>query len=111
MYPTVLDYVEGIQTLNSADRIWQEFMRFSSSYGLQFGGLADLPGPGEKLEETTLCLSWPEEWRKRYFDREYLRDDPAHLHMAKSPDPYTWSETLACPDYSKQQKRIVQEAG
>lgn len=110
MYTNVLDFLEGIQVLKSADRVWQQFMSFSGNYGLQFGGLADLPGPGEKLEDTTICLSWPEEWRQRYFDKGYLREDPAHLHLSKSADPYTWSETLACPDYTKQQKRIVREA-
>jgi LuxR family transcriptional regulator, quorum-sensing system regulator BjaR1 len=110
LYPSVLDFIARLETQQSADDAWQLFMQFSAGFGLEFGGLADLPGPGERLEDTTLCLSWPEEWRNRYFERSYLRNDPAQLHLARSVDPYTWSETLACPDYTKSQRRIVHEA-
>jgi LuxR family quorum sensing-dependent transcriptional regulator len=110
LYPSVLDFIDNLEREQSADDAWQLFMRFSAGFGLEFGGLADLPGPGERLEDTTLCLSWPDEWRKRYFEKGYLRDDPAQLHLSHGVDPYTWSETLACPDYSKSQRRIVHEA-
>jgi LuxR family transcriptional regulator, quorum-sensing system regulator BjaR1 len=110
-YPSVLDFIGGLKQLKSVDDAWQHFMRFSASFGLEFGGLAEMPGPGERLEDTTLCLSWPDEWRQRYFEKNYLPNDPAQLHLARSIDPYTWSDTLACPDYSKSQKRIVHEAG
>jgi LuxR family quorum sensing-dependent transcriptional regulator len=109
-YPSVLDFIVRLETLKSADEAWEFFMQFSAGFGLEFGGLADMPGPGERLEDTTLCLSWPEEWRQRYFEKNYLHSDPAHLHLARSVDPYTWSETLACPDYTKAQKHIVYEA-
>ena len=111
LYPSVLEFIARLEKSTTADEAWQLFMQFSAGFGLEFGGLADLPGPGERLEDTTLCLSSPEEWRKRYFEKKYLANDPAQLHLAQSVDPYTWSETLACPHYTKAQKRIVHEAG
>jgi LuxR family quorum sensing-dependent transcriptional regulator len=110
LYPSVLDFIERLQKLRSAGEAWELFMKFSAGFGLEFGGLAERPGPGERLEDTTLCLSWPDEWRKRYFEKNYLPNDPANLHIAHGIEPYTWSDTLACPDYTKSQRRIVHEA-
>jgi LuxR family transcriptional regulator, quorum-sensing system regulator BjaR1 len=110
-YPSVLDFIVGLERTKTVDEAWQFFMRFAAGFGLEFGGLAEMPGPGERLEDTTLCLSWPDEWRQRYFEKQYLQNDPAQLHLAHGVEPYTWSETLACPDYSKSQRRIVHEAG
>jgi len=110
-YPSVIEFVVELERTKSVDESWRHFMDFAARYGLEFGGLAEMPGPGERLEDTTLCLSWPQEWRQRYFAKKYLANDPAHLHLAHGVDPYTWSDTLACPDYSKSQKRIVHEAG
>jgi len=109
-YPSVLDFIVGLERTKTVDEAWHFFMRFAAGFGLEFGGLAEMPGPGERLEDTTLCLSWPDEWRQRYFEKQYLQNDPAHLHLAHGVEPYTWSETLDCPDYSKSQKRIVYEA-
>lgn len=107
---SVLDFVVDLQRTKTSDEAWQTFMHFSGSFGLPVGGLADMPGPGERLEDTTLCLSWPKEWSQRYYEKNYFASDPAHLHLSRSIDPYTWSETLACPDYTKPQRRIFDEA-
>ncbi len=111
IHAQALDFVVGLERTKTVDEAWQCFMEFAARFGLEFGGLAEMPGPGERLEDTTLCLSWPDEWRTRYFEKRYLRNDPAQLHLAHGVEPYTWSDTLACPDYTKAQKRIVQEAG
>ena len=53
-----------------------------------------MPGPHERIEDTTLCLSWPEGWRQRYFEQNYIGEDPANLHLLRSVEPYTWAEML-----------------
>ena len=105
-----LDFVVAIEKLNSADDVWRAFIGFSSGFGLPFGALVNVPGPGEQLTDTALYLSCPAEWRKRYFERDYFRNDPAALHLERSTDPYTWRDALACPDYTKAQRQIVYEA-
>ncbi len=110
-YPAVLDFIDHLETIPTADRVWDSLLSFSSRYGFRYGGLADIPGAGENLEDTTLCVSWPEEWRERYFHGNYVDRDPAVLHMLRTPEPYTWTDTLDSPDYTKSQRRIVYEAG
>lgn len=107
---SALDFVVAIEELNSADEVWDKFTRFSAGLGLRFGAFVELPGPGERLQDTALRLSCPPEWRKRYFEREYFRNDPAALHLLRSTDPFTWCEALACPDYTTAQRRVMQEA-
>ena len=105
-----VDFVVAIEELDNADDVWNLFIRFSAGFGLPFAALVDLPGPGEQLQDTALYLSCPEEWRKRYFERNYFPNDPAALHLQRSADPYTWCDILACPDYTTAQRQIVYEA-
>ena len=106
----VLDVVEAMESLDSADEVWQRFLSFAGQFGFQFGSLCDLPGPQERLEDTLLCLSWPIRWSERYFEQGYVKRDPAVLHSAQATRPYTWSELLATPAYSAGQRLIMQEA-
>jgi LuxR family quorum sensing-dependent transcriptional regulator len=89
---------------------WNYFLAYASQSGFSRGALADMPGPGERVQDTVLCLSWPEEWVRRYVERDYIRNDPARLHMMRCVQPYSWREMAACEAYSKAQKNIVYEA-
>jgi len=106
-----LDFVERLQTFDDMDSAWTGFLQYSSGFGFTQGALADMPGPGERVEDTVLCLSWPGEWTSRYVERNYIRNDPARLHLSRSVEPYSWRQMLACTDYSAGQKTIVYEAG
>jgi LuxR family transcriptional regulator, quorum-sensing system regulator BjaR1 len=107
---SVLDFVVGVEKLNRADEVWNAFIGYTAGFGLPFGALVDVPGPGEDLADTARYLSCPGGWRKRYFESNYFRNDPAVLHLERSTDPFTWREALACPDYTTAQRRIVYEA-
>jgi LuxR family quorum sensing-dependent transcriptional regulator len=108
---SVLDFVVAIEKLNTADEVWNLFVELAARLGLPFAAFVDLPGPGEQLQDTAFYLSCPKEWRTRYFERNYFRNDPAALHLGRTTDPYTWADALACPDYTAAQRRIVYEAG
>jgi LuxR family quorum sensing-dependent transcriptional regulator len=97
--------------MTNADDAWNAFVGFSGDLGLPFAALVNVPGPGETLADSALYLSCPGEWRKRYFEMNYFRDDPAALHLARSTDPYTWHELLGFPHYTNAQRRIIHEAG
>lgn len=51
--------------------------------------------PSEEEESTRDCAllpSWPEGWRKRYFEQDYLRVDPVANHGKRTTEPFLWSE-------------------
>jgi LuxR family transcriptional regulator, quorum-sensing system regulator BjaR1 len=110
-YPAVLDFIDHLDEIRTVDDVWTALLTFTDRYGFKYGGLADIPSADEDLEDTTLCVSWPAEWRDRYFHENYIQRDPAVLHMSKTSDPYTWIDTLDDPDYTRVQRRIVHEAG
>jgi LuxR family quorum sensing-dependent transcriptional regulator len=103
-------FISDIQALKDKNTIWSAFLNFAGQFGFTHGGLADMPAPGEQLQNTILCLSWPTEWSERYFKGNYIANDPARLHLARSAAPYTWGEMVAFRSYSKMQKTIVHEA-
>jgi DNA-binding CsgD family transcriptional regulator len=106
----VLEFANRIRSLDEAGQVWQAFLDFVAKFGFTHGGLADMPGPFEHLEQTLLFLTWPKGWSDRYLAQNYVHEDPARLHLARTSEPYTWEEVLACPDYHRRQKGIVYEA-
>ena len=108
---SVLDFVVAIDKIKSADEVWSRFLQYSSAFGMHYAALVDVPGPGERLIDTALYMSCPPEWRRRYFENNYFPNDPAVLHLARTTDPFSWTDALACPDYTPAQRRIVHEAG
>jgi len=106
----VLDVVEDMESLDSEDAVWQKFLSFARQFGFQYGGMCDLPGPQERLEDTIMCLSGPAGWPERYFEQGYVTRDPVVLQSAQSPAPYMWSDVLDNPAYDAGQRRIVHEA-
>lgn len=89
---------------------WAAFLGYTSRFGFTKGALADMPGPGERVQDTVVCLSWPDAWTKRYLEKDYIRNDPARLHLSRSFEPFSWKEMTDCPAYSPAQKKIVYEA-
>jgi LuxR family quorum sensing-dependent transcriptional regulator len=106
----VREFIETIDSISTVGRTWDAFLSFARRYGFTNGGIAEMPGPNQKIEDTTMCLSWPEGWRQRYFSQNYVAQDPAQLHLARSKHPYTWDDMLACPSYTDGQRQIVHEA-
>jgi len=109
-YLRLFDVIDGLQARDDAKTVWRQFMDYSGSFGLTTGGLADLPRADEALQETIAFVDWPLAWQERYFARDYVRHDPAVLHMQNTHYPFLWSDVLARPEYAKSQQRIVREA-
>jgi LuxR family quorum sensing-dependent transcriptional regulator len=105
-----LDFVEKLQKHTKINSAWDAFLAYAGQFGFSQGGLADMPRPGERLQDTILCLSWPTGWSKRYFEQNYIASDPARLHLKRSVEPFSWREMTDCDAYTKKQKTIVYEA-
>lgn len=70
-------------------------------------GLPDRPG--DSLGAYTLLSGWPQEWRDRYVDRDYLHADPVVYRMRRSSDPLMWDEAPYSPDDAAA-ARVMNEA-
>jgi hypothetical protein len=47
-----LDFVERLQHFGEVNTAWDAFIDYTSHFGFTSGALADMPGPGERLEDT-----------------------------------------------------------
>lgn len=108
-YPVALDFIDQLEKMSSAESVWGSLLSFSTRYGFNHGALVDLPAPGQKIDDTVVCVSWPEEWKQRYLAKNYVKRDPAVLHMMRARDPYTWQDVLECPEYTAPQRRVFDE--
>jgi LuxR family quorum sensing-dependent transcriptional regulator len=104
------EFIERLGVMTTIEQTWASFLSFVHRYGFTNGGIAEMPGPLQRIEDTTMCLSWPDGWRERYFTQNYVAEDPAQLHLARTRYPYTWNEMLLCPYYTPRQRQIVHEA-
>lgn len=87
---------EIVGRLKQAARI-PDILREMRSAGAYFGYDAFIITnlPAEHAISTQGCAlvpAWPEGWRKRYFDRDYLRIDPVANHVRRTTEPFLWRE-------------------
>ena len=109
-YPVVLDWIDRLESIKSADDVWLSFLSFAHRYGFQYGAIVDLPNPKWREPEVVLSLTWPEAWHQRYMAGSYLFRDPSVRALAHTREPYTWTEGLSFDDYSRSEQNIVFEA-
>ena len=110
-YPVVLDWIDRLAGLESADDAWRSFLSFAGRYGFTHGAIVDLPRPQERASDNVLALSWPGAWSKRYEGKNYIRRDPSVRALLHTREPFTWTEALAFDDYPRAERNIVFEAG
>lgn len=110
-FPRVLDFIDSLSGETTASSAWSAFLGFVRNYGYSCGAVTDLPGPSEQLIDKVLGLSWPSGWQERYVEQDYVRRDPAVLHLRHAILPYTWDDLLNNPNFSSLERNIVYEAG
>jgi len=44
---SVLDFVDAIEKIKSADEVWNRYLRYASAFGMHYAALVDVPGPGD----------------------------------------------------------------
>jgi LuxR family transcriptional regulator, quorum-sensing system regulator BjaR1 len=111
LYPEVLDWVDRLGTLKSADDAWRSFLAFVGRFGFSHGVVADLPRRHEPAPDGLLSMTWPESWRARYRTANYLWRDPSVRGLLHTGEPYTWQEGLMFEEYDRSARNIVFEAG
>jgi LuxR family quorum sensing-dependent transcriptional regulator len=51
-----------------------------------------LPLPHRPLEPLVMLNAWPEEWFRRYIERDYFRRDPVSQQALVTSSPFIWAE-------------------
>jgi LuxR family transcriptional regulator, quorum-sensing system regulator BjaR1 len=69
-----------------------------------------LPGPGAEVKDGILLNTRPEEYTRRYYERNYVIHDPAVKELRRNLNPYTWSDIRKNRKLGKFEKTILDES-
>lgn len=105
-----MEWVDRLEGASSSNAAWSDFMTYAGHFGFECGAMADLPAPHENLRATTLSWSWPEQWRERYLEKDYVSVDPTVSALQFTSNPYSWKEALGFQEYGKAERRVFDEA-
>lgn len=107
---TAFEIVGRLQKAASIPDVLREMRAAGATFGYDAFIITNLPS---ELEESTqscaLLPSWPEGWRKRYFEKDYLRIDPVASRVKRTTEPFLWSEATYHPD-ERGPARVMGEA-
>ncbi|QNM95668.1 LuxR family transcriptional regulator [Chitinimonas koreensis] len=88
------DQVLAMTDAKDPDKIFEQVVEFSRSLGFDYCAFG-LRVPNSMTQPRMVLLNnYPEHWKKRYLERNYLAVDPSVRHCTRSVQPVVWSEAL-----------------
>ncbi len=106
-----LDFVEKLQQLRNFDEISGLVVKELEWFGFTCLTSFSMPGPGAELQDGIMLNNRPAEFTQRYFERNYLANDPAITELRTNLNPYSWSDLRDRKKMNKTEKTILGEAG
>ncbi len=107
----ISDFIQVSNKARTPPELVGMFERATSQYGFTKIAYADLTsGSHNRPEMPGFLVSYPEDWVKHYFERQYERIDPSTQHLFVSRGPFTWEELPEIADVTKKQARFMEEA-
>lgn len=106
-----LDFVERLQQRHNFDEISQLVVKELEWFGFTCVTAFSLPGPGAELQDGIMLNNRPPEFTERYFERNYLANDPCISELRRNLNPYSWNDLRNRRKMSKAERTILDEAG
>jgi LuxR family quorum sensing-dependent transcriptional regulator len=104
-----LDFVARLQRLTEYDEICDLIVKELEWFGLTHVSSFWLPAPVRDAIEGVLMNNRPQEFVKRYIEKNYVLRDPLVTELRNTLNPYTWGDVRARRDLSKDEKAIIDE--
>jgi LuxR family quorum sensing-dependent transcriptional regulator len=104
------DYIERLQQLFEPSQIQQAFVAAIGALGVTNFALLEVTSRPEAFQRGVIGDCMPEDWKRRYFEQEYVKVDPCIREAMTNVDPFLWSETLAKSRRTKRMRQIFHEA-
>jgi LuxR family transcriptional activator of conjugal transfer of Ti plasmids len=102
---TFQEFIDAIQTANTADAFERVGTRLAQSLGFQRFAYLRLAG-----ETPTLISSYPKSWTSRYLNLGYQLLDPV-VHRARLEHAlFSWGGCASFPSVNREQRRFFDEA-
>lgn len=90
---SAFEIVDRLRKATSVSNVLHEMRAACGVFGYDCFIITNLPSEHEDSTRSCALLpSWPEGWRRRYFERDYLRIDPVARRVRQTTEPFCWSE-------------------
>lgn len=107
---STLDTLQAFERAPSVLKVKEAFRRFAESYGYTAFMCTDPPRANYDESGAIIFDEWPQEWRRRYLERQYVYRDPMAIELTRVMHPFTWREVFDRRKYPLHDWRIVHEA-
>lgn len=102
------DFIDSIRQVKTLDELKTAFNVEVDAFGFQHYLFGRIPLITESAADTVVMDTWPDEWRKRYIEKNYVAWDPAAHAVAFNTLPFTWQDVLERKSVTN--RRIFDEA-
>ena len=112
-FASTLDFIDRMNAAPDELAVVDELAMVAGRYGLthMLGGIVPLHRiSAQELSRAILLMRWPQEWARRYIDREYAFVDPVMRRLASMPQCLRWRDCFNSVPRSAATDRIVGEA-
>ncbi|WP_068313122.1 LuxR family transcriptional regulator [Polycladidibacter hongkongensis] len=105
-----LEFVDTINSEETADGIARRLSDLSLSFGFSNFCLATIPESGQPFDGCILLSGWKPEWQQRYLDRDYVRHDPIVAKARNATRPFLYSSVSSDRSLSANALQVLNDA-
>ncbi len=94
-FDLTLHMISGLDRARSVKDICDLLLNCTAKFGVTHilaGTIPTLGSPAKKQRDNILLHHWPQEWANRYFNKNYIFQDPTIKHISDVTKPFLWSE-------------------
>ena len=93
---SALEFSADIESITDVGAVNERFMREINKYGLYHVNSGEIPPVGGDMAQFLHISTMPEEYSRRYLERQYVSRDPVAIATTKCSHPFSW-EALCSP--------------
>ena len=106
-----LDFVQKLQQLSNYDEVCNLIISEMEWFGFTCLTSFTLPGPDSAVKDGVMLNTRPAEYTKRYYEKNYVIQDPAVKELRRNLNPYSWGDIRKNRPLDKGEKSILDEGG
>jgi DNA-binding CsgD family transcriptional regulator len=107
-------FIESANKTETVDELFKLIEATAASLGFEYvayGALSNCRRIASGAESApAICLNYPEEWRKHYFENCYQEVDPVVTRTASIDRPYIWSDWRKKGILAPREQKVLDEA-
>lgn len=109
-FDSALHFIDDLRSATNDRAILSALSAATEHYGFNSFCVASIPDPGQSFDGCMLLEGWNDDWKSRYFERNYFEDDPVAKKVRGAVLPFAWSDPSRERELLPLEKQIMDEA-